>query len=272
MKKNILWLVAVLGVVFSCRTKPAEQSDLNYLQNIEKVAVEASLNMAHTTLQPGDQLVILISGRDQDVVRPFNQNYSSGELIQNSTAGGNTPSAGQTAFSGPTYIIDSEGNIDFPNLGKIPMSGKTVEEAKQDVAARLRRYIISPIVSLRISNYKVTVLGEVNRPGQYIIPDGQTTLLNAIGLAGDLTMYGKRNDVLIVRNYDGQMTKQRVDLTDASFIGSPYYYLKQGDVIYVSASRNREIAARQNPNTGLYVSMASVALGLIGLLVSILKK
>ena len=272
MKNNIIWVMVLLGLLHSRKSKPTEQSDLNYLQNIEKVAVETSVNTSHTTLQPGDQLVILVSGRDQDVVRPFNQNYSSGELIQNSTSGGNTPTAGQTSFSGPTYTVDPQGSIDFPNLGKISVVGKSIDEAKQDIVSRLRRYIIDPIVSVRISNYKVTVLGEVNRPGQYVIPDGQTTLLNAIGLAGDLTMYGKRNDVLIVRNTDGQISKERVDLTDASFFNSPYYYLKQGDVIYVSASRNRELAARQNPNTGLYVSMASVALGLIGLLVSIIKK
>lgn len=272
MKNNVLMLLTALSLAWSCKPRPAGQSDLNYLQNIEQTATDVSVRTAQNTLQPGDQLVILISARDTDVVRIFNQNYSSGETIQNAQAGGNMAPNTQLAFSGPSYTVDSSGNIDFPTVGTVPAAGKTLEQLKADLAARIRRYIIDPTVSVRLSNYKVTVLGEVARPGQYTITDGQATLLNAIGLAGDLTLYGRRDDVLVVRNTNGEIQKQRINLTDASFINSPFYSLKQGDVIYVSANKNREIAARQNPNTTLYISMASVALGLIGVLVSVLKK
>lgn len=270
--KNIIWIV-LLGFLFSCKNRHnADQtSDLKYMQNIEQIATETSERTAHNTLQPGDQLVILVSGKDLDVVKPFNQNWSSGETIVNAQPGGNQ--TGTVApVTGPTYIIDSNGNIDFPYLGVLNTSGKTLEEFKAALRGRLTKYLINPVVSMRLTNYKVTVLGEVNRPGQYVISDGQTTLLNALGLAGDLTMYGKRDDVLVVRNVDGEITKQRVNLTDASFISSPYYNLKQGDVIYVSPNKSREIASRQNPNTGLYISIASVALGLLGLLVTVFKK
>jgi len=101
-------------------------------------------------------------------------------------------------------------------------------------------------------------LGEVTKPGTYVIPDGNTTLLSALGLAGDLTPYGVRNNILIVRNNDGQINKERVDLTSANFINSPYYYLKQNDVVYVQPNSNREKASRVDPNTGLYISVASV--------------
>ncbi len=270
---NALLILLFVGlVIYSCKSTPAAESDYNYLQNIEQIATEASIKNSRSTIQIGDQLVILVSGRDLDVVKPFNQNYSSGEMVQNSVAGGNTPNAGMAAVSGPTYTVDTQGNIDFPHLGRLSTTGQTVEELKDQLTQRLKRFIIDPTVSMRLANYKVTVLGEVNRPGQYIIPDGQTTMLNAIGLAGDLTIYGKRNDILVVRNQNGEVKKERINLSDASFINSEYYYLKQGDVVYVSANRNRELTSKQNPNTPLYISIASVALGLMGVLVSVIKK
>lgn len=264
-----------LAVSFSScsvfQKKPDAESELNYLKNIEQIAEETSVRTAHNTIQQGDQLVITVMAKDLDVVKPFNQNYSSGETLANAQPGGNT--AGTVSpVSGPTYSVDSEGMIDFPVLGKLSTTGKSIDEFKNELRGRLTRYINNPAVSMKLANYKVTVLGEVNRPGEYTIADGKATLLSALGLAGDLTMYGKRDDVLVVRNVDGVISKERINLGDASFITSPYYHLKQGDVVYVSPNRSREIAARQNPNTGLYISIASVTLGLLGLLVTVFKK
>lgn len=264
-----------LAVSFSScsvfQKKPDAESELNYLKNIEQIAEETSVRTAHSTIQQGDQLVITVMAKDLDVVKPFNQNYSSGETLANAQPGGNVNAVVAPA-AGPTYTVDSEGMIDFPVLGKLSTTGKSIDEFKNELRGRLTRYIINPAVSMKLANYKVTVLGEVNRPGEYTIADGKATLLSALGLAGDLTMYGKRDDVLVVRNVDGVISKERINLGDASFITSPYYHLKQGDVIYVSPNRSREIAARQNPNTGLYISIASVTLGLLGLLVTVFKK
>ncbi|HAH60283.1 MAG TPA: sugar transporter, partial [Bacteroidales bacterium] len=116
------------------------------------------------------------------------------------------------------------------------------------------------------------VLGQVTRPGQYTIPEGQTTLLNAIGLAGDLTIYGKRDDILMVRNENGTITKERINLMDANFINSPYFQLKQGDVIYVSANQTKEKISRQDPNTNLYLAIAGTVIGLAGIFITIFKK
>lgn len=264
-----------LAVSFSScsvfQKKPDAESELNYLKNIEQIAEETSVRTAHSTIQQGDQLVITVMAKDIDVVKPFNQNYSSGETLANAQPGGNVNAVVAPA-AGPTYTVDSEGMIDFPVLGKLRTTGKSIDEFKNELRDRLTRYIINPAVSMKLANYKVTVLGEVSRPGEYTIADGKATLLSALGLAGDLTMYGKRDDVLVVRNVDGVISKERINLGDASFITSPYYHLKQGDVIYVSPNRSREIAARQNPNTGLYISIASVTLGLLGLLVTVFKK
>lgn len=268
---SFLFLAVSLSSCSVFQKKQDAESELDYLKNIEQIAEETSVRTAQNTIQQGDQLVITVMAKDLDVVKPFNQNYSSGETLANAQPGGNT--AGTVSpVSGPTYTVDSEGMIDFPILGKLSTTGKSIDEFKNELRGRLTRYIINPTVSMKLANYKVTVLGEVNRPGEYTIADGKATLLSALGLAGDLTMYGKRDDVLVVRNVDGVISKERINLGDASFITSPYYNLKQGDVIYVSPNRSREIAARQNPNTGLYISIASVTLGLLGLLVTVFKK
>ena len=226
MKKGILYSLLGIFVVFtSCK-----HQEINYLKNIEEVALQTSLQNAKSTIQTGDQLTILISAKDMDVVKPFNQNYSSGEIVQ---------------YSLP--------------------SGNTVAQLKENLREALTKYVKNPIVNIKTSNYKVVVLGEVNKPGTYYIPDGDATLFSALGLAGDLTMYGIRKNVLIVRNIDGQVTKQILDLTDANFINSPYYHLKQNDVIYVSANETKQKTSRLDPNAGIYIAAAGIIVTILAL-------
>lgn len=205
---------------------------------------------------------MFVSSKDMEVVRPFNQNYYN-NLAPTSVSSPNTEKV---------YLVDSNGNIDFPVLGRLNTEGKTLEQFKSELTNLVSKYVKQPTVTIRLANFKVTILGEVNRPGQYSIPDAQTTLLNAIGLAGDLTLYGKRDDILMVRNENGQMTKARIDLMDSNFINSPYFSLKQGDVIYVSSNKTKEKISRQDPNTGIYIAIAGTVIGLAGIFITIFKK
>lgn len=265
MNKNIyLFFISTFFLLTSCKTKD-KASELNYMQNVEQIATETALNNTVSTIQKGDQLVILVTAKDMAVVKPFNQNYNSGEIVSYSTSNSNAPAQGQSQISGPTYLVDSNGNVDFPVLGKLSTTGQTIVEFKDVLRDKLEKFIVNPSVSMKISNYKVTVLGEVTTPGQFSIPDGQTTLLNALGLAGDLTMYGKRDDILLVRTEDGEVTKERINLMDANFINSPYYHLKQGDVIYVSANYTKEKTARLDPNMPIYISVAGIIVTILAL-------
>ncbi|MFC3159083.1 polysaccharide biosynthesis/export family protein [Chryseobacterium arachidis] len=210
MKGKVLTIFCAL-VLVSCKVNQNAKNDLNYMQNIENVAIESSIKNSSSTIQPGDQMVIMITAKDMDVVKPFNQNYSSSEVIQNNgSAGGNTPNQGATSISGPTYIVDADGNIDFPELGKINVSGKTLVEFKDELRENLKQYIINPTVNIRLANFKITMLGEVNRQGDYIISNGQGTIWNALGMAGDLTMYGKRDDILIIRTEMDRLLTERL--------------------------------------------------------------
>ena len=262
MNKNIIWMfVCSFFLLTSCKTKE-KTSELNYMQNADQIATEASLKSAVSTIQKGDQLLIIVTAKNMEVVKPFNQNYYN-------TQGVTSPSSQNVE---KPYIVDSEGEIDFPVLGKLSTTGKTLEEFKGELNGRISQYVKNPTVTVRLANFKVTVLGEVVRPGQYTIPEGQTTLLNVLGLAGDLTMYGKRDDVLVVRNVNGEVTKARINILDANFFSSPYFNLKQNDVIYVSATEVKEKTARLDPNTGTYIAIASMVLGLAGIFITIFKK
>lgn len=262
MKKNLFLYILLITILFSC--KPQESFD--YMKNIEDTAVNTSLQKSQNTIQVGDQLVIMVTAKDMDVVKPFNQNYSSSEIVlQNNFAGGNTPNTGAQAISGPIYIVDSNGDLDFPVLGTINTSGKTTLELKNELDRLISKYVINPSINIRLINFRVTILGEVNRQGDYIVTNGKATLLNALGLAGDLNIYGRRDNVLVVRNVDGNITKERVNLSDANFINSPYFYLKQGDVIYVSPNKIREKTSRLDPNAGIYISVASIVVTILAL-------
>lgn len=259
-KKIYVPFIAILLAFSSCKTQE-KPSALNYMQNVEQIAVDASANSTISTIQKGDELMVLVSAKDMEVVRPFNQNY------YNNLA----PTSGSTPNSEKIYLVDSEGKIDFPVLGQLETEGKTLEEFKAELTTRVSRYVKNPTVTLRLANFKVTILGEVNRPGQYTIPEARTTLLNAIGLAGDLTLYGKRDDILMVRNVNGEMTKERINLMDSNFTNSPYFTLKQGDVIYVSSNETKEKISRQDPNTGIYIAIAGTIVGLAGIFITIFK-
>lgn len=262
MNKYIsVFFVVFLLLVTSCKTKE-KVSDINYLQNVDKIATDTAQKNYASTIQKGDQLIIFVSAKNMEVVRPFNQNYYSSP----NPATANTPNAEKS------YLVDSEGYIDFPTLGKINTADLTLEELKNDLVNRISVYVKNPIVNVRIANFKITILGEVARPGQYTIPEEQSTLLNAIGLAGDLTIYGKRNDILMIRNENGILTKERINLMDSNFINSPFFQLKQGDVIYVSANQTKDKIANLDPNTGIYIAIAGTIVGLAGIFITIFKK
>lgn len=260
--KKIQYLLLLLGfiAVSSCQPK----KNLNYLQDIDKIATEEAMRLDRSTLQPGDQLVATVMARDNDVAKPFNQNYSAGQIIQNPQISGNAATAISTA-SGPTYIVDTEYSIDFPNIGKINVQGLTVDGFKAELLNRLKRYIKEPTVSIQMTNFKISVMGEVSRPGEYSLPDGKGTLLSALSMAGDLSIYGNREDVLIIRNVDGKMERAKVDLTKSEFLTSTFYNLRQGDVIYVSANETKQKTSRLDPNAGIYISVASIVVTILAL-------
>lgn len=270
--KNAYLLLFGLLMLSSCKTFEGrnankDENALHYMKNIEEVALRESKSNTQTHLQVGDEVQIIVSALDVDVAKPFNQNYSSGQTIRDGSTPAGNQVATRTATVAPTYRIEADGQIDFPVLGKVSAMGLTVDQLAESLRSKIKRYIKDPSVNIKLSNYRISVLGEVRSPGKFIVPEGRATLLEALGMAGDLTVYGKRDDVLVIRNEDGNISQARIDLTDANFINSPYYDLVQGDVVYVLPNKTQERISKRDPNNTLYISIASILVTIIALVV-----
>lgn len=264
--KNILIQKIILFIVISFSFESCSGSkDLSYMKDIDKSEMNSTVLNKGSQIQVGDQLGIWISAQDMDAVAPFNQNIIGINNAQFSQPSSNIQQS-QMGGQIPTYLVQTNGTIRFPIIGELYAIGLTVEEFQQNLTQKMEKYIKNPSVQVRILNYKITILGEVNQPGTYTIPDGQATILSALGLAGDLTKYAVRKDVLLVRNENGKMSKQRIDLTSKSFIDSPYYFLKQNDVIYVNPNKTIARQANLDPNNGIYLSLVSILVTIIALM------
>jgi len=187
-------------------------------------------------IQPGDLLSIGVFARnslDMALTAPF---MLGGTLGSNGTPAP-TPSSGNSGNHGPEYLVDSQGNIDFPVLGKVHLAGYTVEEARDRMVHLLQAYIKDPIVILRHLNFRVTILGEVGSPGTVSAPNGRVNLLEALGQVGDLTPYARRRDIIVIREIDGVRHFGHIDLQSPDVFNSPYFYLRQNDIVYVEPSK-----------------------------------
>jgi polysaccharide export outer membrane protein len=196
-----------------------------------------------------DILTINVAALDPETVKPFNLTVSAG----NSTDVLRLQANQQLQ----TYLIDYEGDIDFPVLGKIKVAGLTRPELTKLLTQQISEYVKDPIVNVRLSNFTVTILGEVNRPGSFTIQDERITILEALGLASDLSIYGERKDVLVIREVDGKKKFAKVDLRSINTINSPVYYLQQNDVIYVAPNNARVRSSTFNQNNLVLISAIS---------------
>jgi len=168
-----------------------------------------------------------------------------------------------------SYIVDSDGNIDFPVLGKIKIAGLNRDQAKKKLVDELTDYIKKPIVNITTVNYKITVLGEVARPGTYTATNERITLIEALGMAGDLTIYGERENVLVIHDYDGKKTYTRVNLKSQELFESPVYYLAQNDVVYVEPNKTAARASKIGASTGVIIASIGILISVATLIVTI---
>lgn len=251
LSKIITFFIIVL--LFSC----ASRKDVVYYQDIDSIAAQEKTNSYEVKIQADDLLMITVFGEDPEIALPFNLKSP------NATT---TSSGGQSALS---YLVDVNGTIDFPILGNLKVSGLTRSEMLKMLQEKIKVYIKNPIINLQITNFKVSVQGEVVSPGTYPVASNRITLIEALTMAGDLTIYGKRNNILIIREAGGIKSFNRVDITKSDFITSPFYYLAQNDVVYVEPNKSKIGAAAVGPSTGLIFSVTSLLIGVISLIISL---
>jgi len=210
------------------------RQDVTYFQSSSIENDSEQLEIARkyvATIQEGDILQIIVSSLSPEASAMFNPFPPQANILQQSQTNNLPPANG--------YLVDPEGNISLPLVGKVQLKGLSTTSANDLITQKLNKFLQQPTVSLRILNYKVSVMGEVNRPSVYTIPNEQITLPEAISLAGDLTIFGKRNNILVIREIDGKRNFVRVDLTKRDLFSSPYYYLHANDVVYVEPTKGK---------------------------------
>lgn len=227
-----------------------------YLANATQTDISNTAATYEPKIQVDDILQLVITAENSDVVAPYN-------LKRVQISSDQVGSSDQSSNLLMTYLVDSNGDIDMPQIGLVHIAGKTRREAIQEIKNKLSEYITEPLVSLRIANFKISVLGEVNRPDTYTVTGERITLLEAISKAGDLTIQGKRDNIIVIREVDGNRSINRVDLTNSDFITSPFYYLAQNDVVYVEPNQMKLNNANVGPSLTIAVSAVSLLISLI---------
>jgi len=223
-----------------------ETRQATYFNGVKYVTITTQTPVPESIIRPNDLLSITVTSLNATATEIFNTPNTAGSQPGQGAAG---------------YLVNSDGSIQFPMLGSIKASGFTKEQLKESIRKSIsdRQLLKDPIVNIRYLNFRVTVLGEVRNPTVLTIPNEKISLLEAVGLAGDLTIYGKRENVLIIREENGQKQIKRINLNSSELLSSPYYYLKSDDVVYVEPNKAKVASARG----GQWVPAALSALSLL---------
>ncbi|MCX2582885.1 polysaccharide biosynthesis/export family protein [Pedobacter sp. MR22-3] len=256
MNKNNLnrykYLYYMLLVAFCLGTSCVSNKKIAYFQDIQSVnqaKLEDAASFTEPIIQPDDILNINV----------FTLNPQSGAIINQSSAtpalGGSSNSSLSTQSTG--FLVDKNGEIELSLIGKLKVAGLTTYQAKELIRDKASTIYKEPNVQLRFANFKVSVLGEVGAPSAYTLPNEKVSILDALSLAGDLTIYGRRDNVLIVRDNNGKKEFARLDLNSSKIFNSPYYYLRQNDVVYVEPNK-RKVAATNSAQVQTISVLASV--------------
>ena len=254
----LLTILLSVTLVSGC----ARHKDLvNFQEASFPVDVASAIpNYADARIQPQDILRITVHSFNDLAAKPFNienpgLNVGGGQNMQFLLLQG--------------YLVNSDGMINFPVLGEVPVAGLSLVEATELLQSQLRDYLEDGVVNMRFLNFRYTVFGEVNIPGTYTTMNPRITLLEAIGTAGDLTPYANRETVLLVREENGQRTFTRINLKESDLFTSPWFYLRQNDVIYIEPTKAR-IATVQDP-IFRWISLGSATISLVAIITTLVK-
>lgn len=266
MKKIAFFLCTILALA-SCKT----YENINYIQDIEADSREKIENFSGIEIQPGDMISIIVSSRNPELAKMFNLpivSYQAGTEFSEM-------GASQRLIG---YNVSPEGTIDFPILGTIPVKGMSRYELAKCIKDKIiaGEYIKDPTVSVQFMNFKVAVIGEVNHPGTYNIEGDKLTILDALSMAQDMTIFGRRDRVFVIREQEGEREFHQLDLRSVDLFKSPAYYLKQNDVVYIEPNHVRAGQSTINENNiksvSLWVSIGSFLVTITTLLLNVINR
>ena len=248
--KSLAFLI-ILGVFLTSCNSTKNLQQLVYLQDStteDKLIVQN----IQPTIQPGDRISITVNAFNPTSAAPYNQ----GGGLQSVTT---TQATGASILPTPGYAVQPDGSIQFPQFGKIEVAGKTLQQLNFLLTGMLQKFVTDPLVSVTFLNYKIMVLGDVNRPGPIPVPDGKINIIEAIGIAGDLTIFGRRENILVIREKEGKREFGRVNLLSKNLFNSPYYTLQQNDVIYVEMNKNKALTSDQSGIRNITIATSIVS-------------
>lgn len=249
--KNFFIILFFCGIISSCASK----KEVLFFQDIENLSAVDQQGNDETIIRVDDLLYIAITGNTPEVGALFNPIT-------------NLPVAGVAAANNrlQTYIVEQDGTINFPLVGTINVAGETRQEVVEKLQKAASVYVKDPVVNLRIINFTISVLGEVARPGAFTITDERISVLEALGLAGDMTIFGERKNVKVIRETNGIKSYGELDFTSIDVVNSPYYYLQQNDVVLVAPNRAQIQSAAFNRNSTIFISIAGIIISVLTIL------
>lgn len=263
MRNTISVLCAATFLCLLCSSCSSSRQ-VSYLQKLNEEFRDTLIEY-DARIMPKDLLTISVSCSEPEAALPSNLVVPASQTGINST----------NLVSQPTlqnYLVNNQGEIVFPVLGTLKVGGMTTQETSELIVGKLERYLKErPIVTVRLVNYKISVIGEVSRPGVYTVNNEQVNVFEAVAMAGDLTIYGKRDNVHIIRTVDGKQKLITINLNDENIIYSPDFYLRQNDILYVEPNKAKKQSANIGSSTNLLISITSILISLAGLMVNILR-
>ena len=262
-RTNLVFICVLIAYVTiflpACNTGKRLQT-LVYFNEQGDSTLAKTIQNYEPTIQAGDRLNIVVNALDPASAAPYN--LGSGSITTSTGSGGSSAPAAGGGNGG--YIVEADGTIHFPQLGKIQVAGMQRKQLIDTLTQRLVKYVTDPIITVQFINFKITVLGEVGRPGTISIPDGKVNLVEAIGLSGDLPVTARRDNITVVREKNGQREFGHVNMLSKNVFSSPYYVLKQNDIVYVELTKEK-VAATDLSTTVFRnnISLVTTALSVI---------
>ena len=247
--------------------------DIPYFQNSDEFDGSKGAMLYDMKIKNKDRLSIIVTSIDPDAVKPFGV-YRPGAIDFTKAKDGRGVPIGETTEAG-YYLVENDGTINFPLIGKVSLVGKTIPQVNQTIKDLIAPYFQKGVdyqVNTYIQNYQISVMGEVKNPNSFTIKRNECNVLEALAMAGDMTIYGKRDNVKVLRELpDGTYEVHELDMRDANILNSPYYYLEQGDIVYVEPNEVMVQESKIGRTTQLWVRGASITISLGSLLYMVLK-
>ena len=256
-----IWVI-MAGTSSCVSTRP-----LQYMQGSFDTAKLSTYKIPQAVIQKGDLLSIIVYSDNPAATAIYNQSVGG---MPGATTSGGGGATGNAVSSSPGYLVDDSGNIQFQGIGTLHVDGLNKTQLTDSLNARLKIYLVNPYYNIRFLTYKITLIGDVAKPGVYTIPSERVNILEALGLAGDLNITARRDNILVIREQNGKREWGRIDLTKPDIFASPFYQLNQNDMVYVDLSKSK--AANSDQTTVRNISLATSVISTAALIITILRR